>query len=179
MDPFQQAQNQLERKAEQKVSQFTTGCVISIIGAVLVGLVVVGLAGYFFVLLRQESARTGGAYLPSGGAGLVAAGAWSGQQPFTCGGVDNVTIEGVTASLPGATAIEAGGNCRLTLVNVNITAGVPISAGGNANVTVTGGSLTGTQNSVTAGGNSRVTVSGAAVSGAVSRSGFAQVTGVP
>ncbi len=175
MDPFQQAQGQLERKVEQKASQFTTGCIISIVGALLAVCIVGGLGAYFFVLLRREASQTGGAYLPSGGAAV----AWAGQGPFSCGGVDNVTIDGVTASLPGATAIEAGGNCQLTLNNVSLTAGVAVSSGGNATVTINGGSLNGSVNSIAAGGNSRVNVVGATVTGPVSRSGLAQVTGVP
>lgn len=179
MDPFQQGQPQVQSVAQPQPSQSKLGCVLWSIGAVLVlGGVSVG-AWYFLMELRHAGVQTTEVW--GGGAPGIATGggSWNGSGPFTCGGIDNVTIEGVTASLPGATAIEAGGNCRLTLVNVNITAGVPISAGGNANVTVTGGSLAGTQSSIAAGGNSRVTVSGATVSGPVSRSGFARIIGVP
>lgn len=174
MDPFQQGQQQVEQKAKQS----TLGCVIWIVVALVGAAGITAAAGYFLVALKREAAMNGGAGTPGSMAGGLAP-AWTGDGPFSCGGNDNVSIVGVTASLPGVTAIEAGGNCQVSLVNVNLTAGVPISASGNANVTVTGGSLTGTQSSISASGNAHVAVTGAAVSGAVSRSGFAKVTGVP
>ena len=100
---------------------------------------------------------------------------WDGASQFDCGGNDKVTLKSVTATLEGV-AIKAGGNCKLTLEDMNITAGTVIEAGGNAKITVTGGSMTG-EKLVVAGGNSKIDFTGVTTSGEVKTSGLAKVTG--
>lgn len=156
---------QAKGKAKTELIWYAGGCVI--IGIVLVGLC--GLGGYIFYGVR------------SGGSGVspseAQASAWNGQTPLSCGGNDSIRIEGVTAALPNDTAISAGGNCHVELVNVNITAKVGISAGANAVVTVTGGSVTGTEAAASALGSATITFSGTTVTGEKSALGGAHITG--
>jgi hypothetical protein len=167
-------QRQLEQKANQKVSQFKTGCIISIVMAVLVVGIIAALGIYFAYVWKKSGGLDG--TTASGGA---AAGAkWDGTSTFSCAGNDNVAITGVTANIKSGNAIEAAGNCHLTLAGVNITAPTVISASGNAQVTVTGGNLTGSSTAIEADGNAHVTVVGAKVTGKVSKGGLAKVDGV-
>jgi hypothetical protein len=149
---------------------------------------VVGCIGWTVVLvLLVGGAAVGGYYLLRGahqeGGYLAVAGPWGGSmtpnQTFSCGGNDERTLEDVTVTLSAAPGISAGGNCHLTLVNCNVTAPSVIDASGNAQVTIRGGSIHGTTAAITASGNAHVAVEGATVDGPVSKSGSAQVTGVP
>lgn len=106
----------------------------------------------------------------------TAAAKWDGKSPLSCGGNDVVTIDGVTAKLDG-TAVTAGGNCKLTLNKVDITAPTGIEAGGNAIVTVTGGSITATDAAVHAGGGAKVNLTGTKVTGKIQKVGGAAITG--
>ncbi|MCA9589795.1 MAG: hypothetical protein KC657_31040, partial [Myxococcales bacterium] len=95
-----------------------------------------------------------------------------------CKGNDKVTLSGVTATVSD-TAIRAGGNCQLTLVNVKLTAPVGIEAAANAKVTMTGGSITASTNSVVASAAANVTLTGTQVTGKSKKSGAAKITGAP
>ncbi len=119
-----------------------------------------------------------GAFGGLGGFGMGRS-SWTGQGPLVCGGVEHLTVTGVVANQPGSQVVVAGGNCQLTLNNVNITGNTAIIASGNAQVTVLGGAIAGMQQSIVATQNARVNVSGASVMGPVFHSGNATVTGVP
>jgi hypothetical protein len=101
---------------------------------------------------------------------------WDGKSALACGGNDEITVSGVTAKLTG-TAVTAGGNCKLTLDKVDITAPTGIEAGGNAIVTVTGGSITSTDLAAQALGNAKITFTGTKVSGKTKALGGAKITG--
>lgn len=60
--------------------------------------------------------------------------AWDGEAPFRCGGNDEIRIEGVTANLPGQTAVTADLNCEVTIVDSEITAATGIDASGNGTI---------------------------------------------
>ena len=141
-----------------------------VIGAVIVGLMVLSLVGvgiYVYVVARDSS---GGA-----GAKMAAAATWDGKSTFECSGNDSVALTGVTATA----GVKAIGNCHLTLTSVSITAPVAIEASGNAKVTMTGGSITASTSSVVASGNAGVELVGTKVIGKSKTSGGAKVTGVP
>jgi hypothetical protein len=157
-------QNQLKDKAKSQILWYGIGCGILF-------LVVVGIAGMGLYIWR--SATAGG--VPGG---AVAASKWNGASTFTCSGNDNVRIEGTSAKLS-TTAVSAQGNCKLTLVNVDITAPTGIEAGVNAVVTVQGGSITATTFAVHATGNAQVHVTGTKVSGkTLAAPPNAKITGV-
>lgn len=84
-----------------------------------------------------------------------------------------VTVTGVQATLTG-TAIEAGGNCHVTIVDSTIKAGTVVAAAGNADVTFQGGSIEGTT-AVDASGNAHVRFDGTKVTGPKRKSGNARV----
>lgn len=105
----------------------------------------------------------------------AAAQQWDGKSVLNCGGNDAIAISGVTATA----GVKAGGNCVLTLTNVNITAPIGIEAGGNAKVTMTGGSITATTNSVVASAAAKVDCVGTKVTGKSKASGAAKITGAP
>jgi len=75
------------------------------------------------------------------------------------------------------TAISAGGNCVLTLVNVDVTAPTAIESNGNAQITVTGGTLNGSKFAVKADGLSKATMTGTKVTGKTQASAMAKITG--
>ncbi|MCC7536838.1 MAG: hypothetical protein IT379_11520 [Deltaproteobacteria bacterium] len=159
---------QVTEKAKSTVIWWAIGCVI--IGIVLVG--ALGLGIYIWLEIKKTSSGS-----TSTDSSEATAATWDGTAPYSCGGNENVRIENVTATFAAGTAISAGGSCQLTLVNVNVTAPTALSAGANARVTVTGGSLTGTEHSVSALGASQVTMSGTRVTGPTQRLGAATITG--
>lgn len=147
-----------------------------IIGAVILGLIVLTFAGIgiYVYVVAKDSGATAAANSPAGQR-AAAASNWDGKSPLTCGGSDAITVTGVTASA----GVKASANCQLNLVNVNITAPVAVDASGNAKVTMTGGSITASGNSVVAGGNATVTCVGTKVSGKSKKSGNATIVGAP
>ena len=117
-------QKNIERKVDQKISQWIFGCIFSIVFAVVVIGILVLLAGYIgFEVFR------------SSGGGPATEAEWDGKSTFVCPSGAPVTLSGVTADVKG-TAIDAGGNCKLTLEDMDITGDIAIEAGGNAQVTV-------------------------------------------
>jgi hypothetical protein len=110
-------------------------------------------------------------------ADTAAAAKWDGTAPLTCAGDQELRFEGVSAKLPGI-AVTAGGNCKLTLVNVTVTGATGIEAGGNADVTIQGGSITGTAFAVHALGNAKVHATGTKVTGKTQALGGAKLTGL-
>ncbi len=156
--------NQIKDKAKSQIIWYGIGC-----GILLV--VVLGLGGLGLYIWKSASDPT--ASNPT----AAAASKWDGKSPFTCGGNDVVKIEGVTAKLAG-TAITAGGNCKLTLVNVNLTAPTGVEAGGNAVVTLQGGSIAATTLAVHAGGLAQVKVTGTTMTGKTQAEGGAKITGI-
>jgi hypothetical protein len=157
-----------ENFVKDKVSSMIWGWII---GAIILGVIVLVFAGigiYVYVAAKDTSS-------PAAAAKAASAAQWDGKSTFECGGNDVVAIAGVTASA----GVKAGGNCQLSLTGVTINAQVAIDASANAKVTVTGGSITGTTNSVVASAGAKVDVVGAKVTGKAKTSGAAKVTGVP
>jgi hypothetical protein len=143
-----------------------------IIGAVILGILVlggVGLAGYIYYVAKHG----GGGTATSAGGGSVT---WDGKSTFECKGNDQVTLSGIKANVSG-TAIKASANCKLSLVGVNITAPTGIEATASAKVDMTGGSITSTTNAIVASNSADVSLVGTKVSGKVSKSGGAKVSG--
>lgn len=162
-------QNQLADKAKSNILWYGIGCGILLV----VGLGIAGLGVYIWY-----SAKSGMSASTGGSSSKATASTWDGKSPFTCGGNDSITINGVKANLS-STAISAGGNCSLTLASCDITAPIAIDAVGNATVTVTGGSLNGATNSVKASGNAKVNMTGTTVTGKTLATGIAKITGPP
>ena len=145
-----------------------------IIGAAIIGLIVVIFAGVgiYVAVVAKRSADP--ANNPVGAAKAAEAARWNGKTTFECGGNDVVSLTGVTATA----GVKASANCRLTLVGVNITAPIAIDASGNAKVTMTGGSVTASSSTVVASANAKVDLIGTKVSGGKPKtSGLAKVTG--
>jgi len=146
-----------------------------IIGAVVIGIMVIGGLGfgaYLYFKVKSDSAGGG----PVAAKAAASAAAWDGKSTFECKGNDVVALSGVKASVSG-TAIKASANCQLTLVGVDLTAATGIEASANAKVTMTGGSIKATTNSVVASAAAKVDCVGTAVSGKSKASGAAKVTG--
>ena len=141
-----------------------------IIGAVILGLVVLTFAGVgiYVAAVAKDSGTS-----PGAAAKAAEAADWDGTSTFTCGGNDVVALTGVTATA----GVKASANCQLTLTGVNITTSIPIEASGNAKVTVTGGSISGSTASVIASGNAKIDFVGTKVTGKARTSGLAKVTG--
>lgn len=85
---------------------------------------------------------------------------WNGTEPLQCGGNDDISVSGVTATFNAGTAIIAGGNCHVKCTDCKITAPTAIEASGNAQVTCINGFVHGTDMLADASGNARVTISG-------------------
>ena len=159
---------QLKDKAKSNLIWYGAGCVI-------VGIVLIGLAGLGWYIYSQASDSTSGTKAATGPAETVS---WDGKSMYNCGGSKHVKIEGVTADISSGMAINAGGGCHVELVNVNITAPIALSAGANAVITVTGGSITGKQFAAKALGNAKITFSGTKVTGKTQALGAgAKITG--
>ncbi len=139
---------------------------------VITGVIVLAIVGGVIFYLKHTVKKA----LDEPSATAKAAAAWDGKTPLSCGGNDVVVIDGVTAKLDG-TAVTAGGNCKLTLTKVDITAPTGIQAGGNAIVTIAGGSITSTDLAISALGGAQVTMKGTKVTGKTERLGGAKITG--
>jgi hypothetical protein len=159
----------IERDIRNKISGWIWGLVI---GAFIL-LLMAGIFGWVIWTAMKASKETGEASNPASAKAVT----WDGKSGYTCGGIDNVTIEKVTAKLATGTAITAMGNCQLTLVNVDITAPVVVEASANAVVTFKGGSVNGSTNSAVATANGKVDFQGTTVKGPTKAAGNAKVTG--
>ena len=109
----------------------------------------------------------------SSGSALFSGLVWDGKETLVCGGNDQITVSGVNANLTG-TAIEAGGNCHVKIIDSTLKAGTVVDAAGNADVTFQGGSIEGTT-AVEASGNAHVRFNGTKVTGSKKKSGNAKV----
>jgi hypothetical protein len=158
--------NQVKDKVKTEIIWYGIGCVILLI-------VGVGLLGLGWYAYAQYQAGSSGGTAASGGK----AAKWDGKTPFSCGGNDKLTLDGVTAKIASATAITASANCKLTLSNVKVTAPVGIEASGNAVVTVKGGSVTGSTAAAKVSGNGRIVFSGTSVSGKKDITAPGKITG--
>ena len=102
---------------------------------------------------------------------------WDGKTPFSCNGNDDYSVKEVHAEFASGTAITANGNCHFTCTDCTIKAPTAIEAGGNATVTMVNGSITGTETLADASANAHVNISGSAVaSGAIKQSSNAKVS---
>jgi hypothetical protein len=152
---------------EDKASSMIWGWII---GAVIVGIMVLTAIGFgIYIYVAAKSPSAGAA------AKSAAAAGWDGKSTFECSGGDVVAIAGVTATA----GVKASGSCQLTLTGVNITAPVGIEASAGAKVTMTGGSITASTNSVVASAAAHVDLVGTKVTGKAKTSGAAKVTGAP
>jgi hypothetical protein len=164
----------IERDVKNKISGIIWGWIIG--GIILFLIVAVFAVVGLYVYFQAKDVTAGGGPAPAAAPGKATK--WDGKSTFNCGGLDNVTIDGTTATIAAGNAINADGNCHLTLVGVNVTAPVGINASGNAKITVTGGSIKGSTSAIVAAGNSQVTVSGATVTGKTSATDNGKITGV-
>lgn len=156
--------NQLKDKVKTEIIWYGIGCVI-------VGIVLLGLAGLAWYIYAQVKSDAGGAPKSAKTA------TWDGKSAFTCGANDSVKLEGITAKIATGEAIQAAGNCHLELVNVQITAPTGIAALGGASVTMKGGSIDSTVAAVSAIGAAQVQLQGTKVKGKLSALGGAKITG--
>ncbi len=159
--------NQVTNKVRNEVVWYGIGCVI-------VGLVVIGLGGLGWYIYHQVKVSSGPNTAKSEDAEETK---WDGKTPFTCGGSDNVKIKGVTANLEKDTAITALGNCRVELVDCDITAKTGIETGAGAIVVVKGGRVTGKDEAASALGTSSITFTGTKVTGKKKALGAAKIVG--
>lgn len=163
-----------QKKLEKKLEDRAKSAIVSwIIGAVILGIIVLGAIGLgIYIWLEVKN--------PSKGVGTPTAGgddtAWDGKTPFTCDKNEEPKITGTVANLPGKTAITVKGNCHLTLENVQITAAIGIDASSNGQVVMNGGSINATTNTAVASGNSQIVIKGAKVTGTSKKSGNGKVS---
>jgi len=144
-----------------------------IIGAVVVLAVIGGLGGLgIFIWYKVKHSGETAAENKA-----AAAASWDGKSPFSCGGSDQVKIEGVKAKLKDGTAIHAGASCHLELVDVEIEAPIAIETGASAVVTVKGGRIEGKDAAAKALGASKITFSGTKVTGKKEALGAAKIEG--
>jgi hypothetical protein len=87
---------------------------------------------------------------------LLGPSAWDGTTPFSCGGNDSVTVEGITAELGEATAMTVEDNCELRLVGCTIRAWEGIHATGNRGVLLENTRIETTGTGITVEGNKRL-----------------------
>lgn len=141
-----------------------TGCSWVIWAIVMVVVVIVAGGGAVYGVISKNS---------SFASKLV----WDGKSPFTCSGNDDYSVKEVHAELASGTAITASGNCHFTCTDCTIKAPTAIEAGGNATVTIVNGTITGTETLADASANAHVNISGnATASGAIKQSSNAKVS---
>lgn len=95
------------------------------------------------------------------------------EAPVDCKANDLVVLSDCV--IEGEVAIDAHGNCQVTLTNCDLRGSrVAIDAHGNAKVVISGGTISG-PTAVDAHGNASVVIEGAAISGVIDQHGDAQV----
>ena len=90
--------NTPENFVKDKVSSMIWGWII---GGIILALIVITLAGVGIYVAYKVKTDDPGA------AKAAAASAWDGKTPLECKGADVMVVTGVTANLPGQTAIKA------------------------------------------------------------------------
>jgi cbb3-type cytochrome oxidase subunit 3 len=161
--------SRMEHRVEQKISQFKFGIVFSLVFIVVFIGLFVGVGWYVYKQVASASADRAGTTAEAKAA------AWDGQTPFKCGGNDNVRLEGIKATFADGVAITAGGNCQLTLVNLEIEAPTAIKAGGNTVVTIEGGRIEGTTTAIDAGAKAKIIGAGVELTGKTKKKGLASI----
>jgi hypothetical protein len=156
------------------------GVLTAAIGALLVG----GGVAVYLVAVRKPGGRDAEPASPPAAAPAASAGelllplsGWDGRGTFTCRGMDQVHLRGVTARLDGD-GITATGNCELVCDQCTIEATRAISATGNALLVFNGGRISGRTRAAYAGSNAVITFRGAEVTGAIETGGFGEVRGL-
>lgn len=153
--------NQLVAKAKSAVMWYA-----------LTGILVLAIVGGVVFYLKRTVAKA----VNEPGAAAKAALTWDGKTPLKCAGSDEIRIEGVAAKLDD-TAVSASGACKITLVNVDLTAPTGIEATGSAVVTMQGGSITSSTLAVKALGGAAVHLTKTKVTGKTQKLGAAVITG--
>lgn len=100
---------------------------------------------------------------------------WDGKSALECSGNDQLTVENVTATLPG-TAVILNGNCHVKFVNCHIKADTVLELGGNSEARLEGGTFEG-EVAIDASGNSVVRIAGATVTGKRKHKANARIDG--
>ncbi len=103
--------------------------------------------------------------------------AWDGTKPFECGGYDDVTLTGVTATLDGEVAVSAAGACKLHLVRVHLKGRTAVYTAGHSEVVIDDSKLEGTAIALKATGGSHVVLHRDVFVGPVQRHGGATIDG--
>lgn len=166
---------EMQRRVAHGVAASTAGAAgAGVTGCVVVS-VVVAILGVVAAVVVTSLVGVG----TSDAIPLELAPSWDGSAPFSCGGNDEVRIEGVHASLPGQTAIRATLNCDVTIVGSEITAARGIEASGNGTVRLENTTVRASETGIVASMNKRVVlVNSQIIAGAVGvdASGNANVT---
>lgn len=105
---------------------------------------------------------------------------WDGTRPLSCGGNDEIQVNGVKATFTAGSAITASGNCRVRCTDCTLKAPTAVEADGNGHVTLVNGSAEGTEASLVARGNGEIKVQGnATIVGPTRHSANGTISGVP
>ena len=150
-----------EWDAEQR--RAAKGAVVGVLASVVVviALVVVGVG--VGVVFFFNNSPFGGSAIPTVPGISAAAPTWNGTTPFTCGGNDDVRIDGVVANLPNDVAITVRSNCRVEIVNSQIVSRVGIDAQGNRDVRVSGSLIQASETGIRLSGNKQLDLSNTTV----------------
>jgi hypothetical protein len=95
------------------------------------------------------------------------AGGWDGSAPFYCGGEQEWTLSGVTATFPDKTAISVAGACKLHLMHVHVSGRVGLYAAAAAEVTIDDSTIEGTNYAIDLGGHAHVKLHATTVTGRI------------
>jgi hypothetical protein len=87
--------------------------------------------------------------------------------------LDEVTVSGVTATLPDSTVISAIGLCKLHLTHVHIRGRAGLNVAGAAQVTVEDSTIEGTVAAIDYGGSAHIRLHATTVVGLIRRGGQA------
>lgn len=108
---------------------------------------------------------------------LDAPSGWDGKSTLVCKGNDRISVQNVTARLPGKTAIKAINNCKLTLIDVRVEeSDIALFANGNAKVEVKRGRLAGKKKAIDATAIAKIRLVGTDVKGKTTTKSLAKIT---
>ncbi|HEY5289715.1 MAG TPA: hypothetical protein VIJ59_06745 [Caulobacteraceae bacterium] len=134
---------------------------------------VIGVIGVAFAVFMVVFFNSGAAK------GWLFASSWDGKSPLTCGGSQQMTIRNKHIKMDTGPVFDVGGDCKLNIIDSDITAPTVLDAGGHAHVTFEGGSMTAGDKAITGGGDARVEIHGTKIVGAIDKGGSMRITGLP
>ena len=127
-----------------------TGCIAGLAGII----VLIGASVAMFVMMADGSGASSGGL--SGLSKLTGVAGWDGKSTLRCGTNESLTIENKIANVPDGPVVEAGTNCKLTIINSTLNGQTGVAGDMNLTVTMKRSTIQATQTGISTRMNSKI-----------------------